>query len=70
MKRLVALALVIALTSALTAQNQFEAASVKKVTNNDGWLTIAFAPERFEILMPAREIIRVAYGPRRFSQFG
>lgn len=64
MKRLATAALVIALSSAVTAKTQFEVASVKKVTNNGGILTITFAPERFEILMPLRSIIQVAYGLR------
>jgi uncharacterized protein (TIGR03435 family) len=69
-KRLATLALVIALTSALGAQAQFEVASVKKVTNNDGWLTITFAPERFEALMQLAHIIRTAYGLRDFQLSG
>lgn len=70
MKRLATAALVIALGSAISGQTQFEVASVKKVTNNEGMLTINFAPERFEALMPLREIIRVAYDLRDFQVSG
>jgi uncharacterized protein (TIGR03435 family) len=70
MKRLATVALVIALTSAPSAQTQFEVASVKKVTNNDGWLTLTFAPERFEAVMPLRSIILTAYELRDFQLSG
>jgi uncharacterized protein (TIGR03435 family) len=68
--RLVTAALVVALGSASSAQTQFEVASVKKVTNNEGILTIDFAPERLEILMSLRDIIVVAYDLRDFQVSG
>jgi hypothetical protein len=70
MKRLATAALVISLSSGVSGQNRFEVASVKKVANNEGWLTITFAPERFEAVMPLRQIILVAYDLRDFQLTG
>jgi uncharacterized protein (TIGR03435 family) len=69
-KRFAAAAIVVAFGAAISAQNQFEVASVKKVTNNEGILTIDFAPERFEALMPLRSIILTAYDLRDFQLTG
>lgn len=70
MMRLATAALVVVLSSAVSGQNQFEVASVKKVTNNEGILTINFAPERFEALMPLVRIIQAAYDLRDFQLAG
>ena len=70
MKRLATAALVVVLSSAVSGQDQFEVASVKRVTNNEGILTINYAPERFEALMLLRHIIGEAYGIRDFQLVG
>jgi uncharacterized protein (TIGR03435 family) len=70
MTRFAAAALVLTLSAGVSGQNQFDVASVKKVTNNEGILTIDFAPERFEALMPLRQIILTAYDLRDFQLIG
>ena len=70
MKRFAIAALVISLSAGISGQDRFEVASVKRVTNNEGLLTLTFAPERFEALMPLRQIILVAYDLRDFQLVG
>ena len=57
MTRLATAAFVVFLCCLASGQEQFEVASVRKVTNNEGRVDITFAPERFEALMPLRAMV-------------
>jgi uncharacterized protein (TIGR03435 family) len=49
------------------AKPAFEVASVKKVVNNEGFLTLSFDPERFEALATLHTIIQMAYDLRDYQ---
>jgi Protein of unknown function (DUF3738). len=70
MTRLATVAFVVLLCCWASGQEQFEVASVRRVTNNEGRVDITFTPERFEALMPLRMMVLVAYAMRDYQVTG